>query len=132
VTVDAVRAQAAIVARRLKQQHGDATSMSGVAVIPLRDDLVGSVRPALFLLLASVVLLLAVACANLATLLVARISTRRRELAVRTALGAKGSSVLVPIVAESLIVAGVGGLAGVVAAAAGIGAVRGLETATRG
>jgi putative ABC transport system permease protein len=129
VTVDAARVEASTVARRLKQQYPYGTMMSDVAVTPLRDDLVGPVRPALFLLLASVVLLLGVACANLATLLLARLSTRRRELAVRTALGAKGSSVLVPIVAESLIVAGAGGLGGVVVAAAGIRTVRGLETA---
>jgi putative ABC transport system permease protein len=130
LTLESARAQASIVARRLKQRYGDGTMMSDVALIPLRDDLVGPVRPALFLLLASVVLLLGVACANLATLLLARISARRRELAVRTALGAKGSSLLVPMVAESLIVASLGGLAGVVVAAVGIRAVRGLETAT--
>jgi predicted permease len=109
-TVDAARAQATIVAQRLKQQYGDGTAMTDVAVIPLRDELVGRVRPVLFLLLAAVILLLGVACANLATLLLARISTRRRELAVRTALGARGTTLLIPIVAESAIIAGAGGL----------------------
>lgn len=126
-TLSTAQAEATLVARRLKQQHGDDTAMTDVAVIPLRDELVGRVRPVMFLLLASVVLLLAVACANLATLLLARISTRRRELAVRTALGAKGSSLLVPIVAESLIVAIAGGLAGLAIATAGIRAVRLLD-----
>jgi putative ABC transport system permease protein len=130
VTVDAARAQATTVARRLKQQYGDGTSMSDVAVTPLRDDLIGPVRPALFLLLGSVVLLLGVACANLATLLLARVSTRRRELAVRTALGAKGPSLVIPVVTESLIVALVGGLLGVAIAVLGIRAVRGLDAAT--
>ena len=130
VAMDAARAEATMVARRLKQQHGDGTAMSDVAVIPLRDELVGRARQVLFLLLASVVLLLGVACANLATLLLARISTRRRELAVRTALGAKGSSLLVPVVAESLIVAIAGGLAGLLIATSGIRAVRLLDPAT--
>ena len=119
-----------MVARRLKQEYGDDTAMIDVAVIPLRDELVGRARPVLFLLLASVVLLLGVACANLATLLLARISTRRRELAVRTALGANGSSLLVPIVAESLIIAIAGGLGGLLMATAGIRAVRLLDPAT--
>ena len=82
------------------------------------------VRPVLFLLLAAVVLLLGVACANLSTLLLARISTRRRELAVRTALGARGSSLLMSIVAESRIVAIAGGLSGLPIATAGIRAIR--------
>ncbi len=129
ITVDEARAQATIVARRLKQQHGDGTAMTDVSVMPLRDELVGGVRPVLFLLLASVVLLLGVACANLATLLLARISTRRRELAVRTALGATGSSLLVPIVAESLIITIAGGLAGLVMATGGIRVVRLLDPA---
>lgn len=128
--VESARAEATLIARRLKQQHGDSTMMSDVAIIPLRDELVGGVRHVLFLLLASVVLLLGVACANLATLLLARISTRRRELAVRTALGAKGSSLLVPVVAESLIVALAGGLAGLAIATAGIRAVHLLDPAT--
>jgi putative ABC transport system permease protein len=130
VTIDAARAQATLVARRLKEHYGDATAMMDVAVIPLRDELVGRVRPVLFLLLASVVLLLGVACANLITLLLARISTRRRELAVRTALGAKSSWLLLPIVAESLIIAIAGGVAGLVVATAGVRAVRLLDTAT--
>jgi predicted permease len=129
VSVNSARVAATTVARRLKHQYGDATAMNDVAVIPLRDELVGRVRPVLFLLLASVVLLLGIACANLATLLLARISTRRREFAVRTALGARGSSLLVPIVAESLIIAVAGGLVGLIVATAGIRAVRFLDAA---
>jgi putative ABC transport system permease protein len=128
-TVDAVQAQASIVARWLKHQYGDATAMSDVAVIRLRDELIGRVRPVLFLLLAAVILLLGVACANLTTLLLARISTRRRELAVRTALGARGSSLLTSIVAESLIIAIAGGLSGLLIATAGIRGIRLLDPA---
>lgn len=122
--INVASAEATTVAQRLKQQYGDGTAMTNVAVIPLRDQIVGRVRPALFLLLSSVVLLLGVACANLATLFLARISTRRRELAVRTALGARGTLLIVPVVAEPLIVAMLGGLAGLLVAVAGIRAVR--------
>jgi putative ABC transport system permease protein len=129
VTVDAARTEASIVARKLKQLHGDGTAMTDVAVIPLRDELVGRVRPVLLLLLASVALLLGIACANLATLLLARISTRRRELALRTALGAKGPSLLVPILAESLIIAFAGGVGGLFIATLAIPWVRRLDPA---
>lgn len=123
-TIDAARAEVTTVAQRLKRQYGDGTAMTSVAVIPLRDQIVGPVRPVLFLLLSSVVLLLAVACANLATLLLARISSRRHELAVRTALGARGTSLFLPVVAESLIVAILGALLGLLVATAGIRAIR--------
>ena len=124
VRIETARAELTTIARQLKQQHGKGTAMTDVAAMPLRDVLVGSVRPVLFLLLASVILLLGVACANLATLLMARVSTRRRELAVRTALGARGVSLLVPIVAESLLIAVCGGILGVLVAAGSIRAVR--------
>ena len=92
--IDVARAEATAVAQRLKQQYGDRTVMTDVAVIPLRDELVGQVRPVLFLLFSSVVLLMGVACANLATLFLARISTRRRELAVSD--GTRGQRHLAP------------------------------------
>lgn len=129
-TVARAQAQASAVARRLKQQYGNETAMADVALIPLREALVGRVRPVLFLLLAAVVLLLGVACANLTTLLLARISTRRREIAVRTALGAQGTSSLLPIVVESAIIAVSGGVAGLLLATIGIRAVRLLDAAS--
>jgi predicted permease len=129
VTIDVARAEASALAQRLKQQYGNGTAMTNVAITPLRDVVVGRVRPVLFLLLASVVLLLGVACANLATLLMARVSTRRRELAIRTALGARGAALLLPVVAESLIIAILGGGLGFLIAAGGIRAVRLLNPA---
>jgi len=112
----AARADASAVAKRLKTQYGSETEMSDVAIVPLHDELVGKVRPLLFVLLASVGLLLAVACANLANVILARITTRRRELAVRAALGATGADLIVPIVAESCIVATCGGALGILIA----------------
>jgi putative ABC transport system permease protein len=127
VTIDTARAEASALAERLKQQYGNGTAMTNVAITPLRDALVGRVRPVLLLLLASVVLLPSVACANLATLLMARVSTRRRELAIRTALGARGAALLLPVVAESLIIAILGGGLGFLVAASGMRAVRLLD-----
>jgi predicted permease len=129
VAIGTARAEMTTIARQLKQQHGKGTAMTDVAAVPLRDVLVGRVRPVLFLLLASVMLLLGVACANLATLLMARVSARRRELAVRTALGARGASLVVPVVAESLLIALSGGLLGLAIATGSIAAIRLLDPA---
>jgi putative ABC transport system permease protein len=117
VPLDRARSEATAIARRLKEQYGQDTLMSDVAVVPLHDELVGRVKAVLLLLQASVILLLAVACANLANVLLARASARRRELAIRTALGATWIRVVLPLIAESLIVSGCGGALGVVIAA---------------
>ena len=112
------RADASAVAKRLKAQFGQDTMMSDAAVMPLHDQMVGNVRPALLILLASVGLLLMVGCANLANVLLARATARRRELAVRAAMGATSVEVILPLVAESLIVAACGGALGIGFAAA--------------
>jgi len=118
VSLAVARADASAVAKRLKTQFGQDTMMSDAAVVPLHDQMVGSVRPALLILLASVGLLLLVACANLANVLLARATARRRELAVRAAMGATSVEVILPLVAESLIVSACGGVVGIVLAAA--------------
>jgi predicted permease len=118
VSLAVARADASGVAKRLKTQFGQDTMMSDAAVLPLHDQMVGNVRPALLMLLASVGLLLLVACANLANVLLARATARRRELAVRAAMGATSVEVIRPLVAESLIVSACGGAIGIALAAA--------------
>jgi predicted permease len=129
VGLASARSEASAVAARLKGQYGQDTEMSDVAIIPLQESLVGYVRPTLWLLLASVALLLTVACANVANVLLARATARRRELAVRAALGATTLDLIVPLVAESLIVAACGGVLGLGLAAATVRSTSLVEAA---
>jgi putative ABC transport system permease protein len=88
----------------------------GANVVSLRDQLVGSVERPLAILMASVAFVLLIACANLTNLMLGRTAARRRELAVRTALGAGRARLVRQIVTEALVLALIGGVAGVLMA----------------
>jgi putative ABC transport system permease protein len=108
VTVSQARAELGIIARHDKAFHpGHAPNVAA-----LHEHLVGNIKPALWILLGSVLLLLLIACANMAGLLLSRSATRVRELSVRTALGATKWQIARLLLAESFLLAIAGGLLG--------------------
>ncbi|HWG21881.1 MAG TPA: ABC transporter permease [Terracidiphilus sp.] len=118
---DSVTSQAAFadlknVAAQLERQYPDSNRDQGAFVQPLKDDIVGDVRPILLMLLAGAALLLLIACVNVTSLLLVRSESRRREIAVRGALGATAARVLRQFVTEALLLTIAGCTAGLLIA----------------
>jgi len=120
VTVAQARANLSAIARRIKEQYGKEVDLNDAAVVPLADAIVGDVRTALLTLLGAVGLLLLVACANVAGLLIARTSARRKELAVRAALGAGRGRLIQQFLSESFVLSFAGGVLGILIATWGV------------
>jgi putative ABC transport system permease protein len=119
-TLSQAQAEMNTLSERLARTYPDDDSGWGAVVNSLREETVGEVRPALLMMLGAVAFVLLIACANVANLILARTFARRKELAIRSAIGASRASIVQQLLSESLLISLCGGLLGLLAAHFGI------------
>ncbi len=120
ITVGQAQSEMTVISTRLEHEYPQANAGWGATVIPLQELIVGDIRVSLVMLLGAVALVLLIACANVGNLLFARGLMRRKELAIRSALGAGRGRVFQQLLVESLVLASAGGAAGLFLARVGL------------
>jgi putative ABC transport system permease protein len=124
VTIEQARGEMEAIAERHRQLYPATNKSTGVELTPMRHHLAGDLRPIVLLVFAAVALILLIACANVSNLLLAQSAGRQREMAIRAAIGAGRGRLIRQLLVESLLLAMLGGVAGLALAASGIPLLR--------
>jgi len=120
VTVSQAQAEMNAISQRLVQAYPEDDKGWGAVIIPMREETVGNVRPALLMMLGAVAFVLLIACANVANLIFARTFARRKEIAIRSAMGASRGRIILQVLSESVIISVCGAALGLFFARFGI------------
>jgi putative ABC transport system permease protein len=132
VTLDRAQREMSAIAAHLAEAYPEDNEGWGLRLVPLQEELVRDIRPTLFLLLGASAVVLLVAAVNVANMLLARATGRQREMALRRALGAGERRLVAQLATESLLLAGVGGVLGLLVSGWGIDALQAVWTAGEG
>jgi putative ABC transport system permease protein len=129
ITLEQARADLSAIALNLEQEYPQTNTGLGITLVPLHEQVTGEVRTALLVLLGAVSFVLLIACANVATLLLARSASRKKEMAIRTALGAGRARLMRQLLTESVLLSIIGGAIGLMLAVWGIDIILSLSPA---
>lgn len=126
VPLATAQSEVSTIASGLQQEYQASNAGWGAKLTPLREQIVGDVRPSLLILLGAVSLVLLIACVNVANLLIARATARQREIAIRMAIGASRGRMIQQLLTESLVLAALSSVLGLVLAVCGISLLKPL------